>query len=75
MKKNKIKEEKASITLFTLTSMIFFLIVLVGIYANTSLKIQSQEKEIDKIQSSYNQVNLNDIYEKAYEKINEDNNL
>lgn len=75
MRKNKIKEEKGSITLFTLTSMIFFLIILVGIYASTSLKIQSQEKEIQKIQSTYNQVNINDIYEKSYEKIYENSNI
>ncbi len=65
---NKTTQENGSITLFVLLSMLFFLIVLLGIYANTSLKVQNQKKEIDKIQSTYNQMDINSAYYKAYEK-------
>ena len=46
----KAKEEKGAITLFVLISMLFFVIVLVGIYIGTSHRTQKQQNEIEKIQ-------------------------
>ncbi len=66
--KLKIKEEKGSITLFVLTSIIFFVVVLVGLYVNSSYKIQKQQKEIQKIQNSYETENIDELYNKTYNK-------
>ena len=60
----KIKKEKGSVTLFVLVSMLFFMFVLVGMYVNTSNKVAKQEREVNKIQQSYEQVDINDIYNK-----------
>ena len=64
----KIKKEQGSVTLFVLVSMIFFMFVLVGMYVNTSNKVAKQEREVNKIQQSYEQVNINDIYNKKIQE-------
>lgn len=66
--KSKIKEQKGSITLFVLVSIMFFVVVLVGLYINSSNKIQKQQREIEKVQKSYEKENVNDLYDKTYEK-------
>ncbi len=66
--KLKLKEQNGSITLFVLLSIMFFVIVLAGLYVNSSYKIQKQQQDIEKIQKSYNSDNINDIYNKTYEK-------
>ena len=64
----KIKIEKGSVTLFVLVSMLFFMFVLVGMYVNTSNKVAKQEREVNKIQQSYEQVDINDIYNKKIQE-------
>lgn len=71
---NKTKEEKGSITMFVLISMMFFVIVLVGLYVNSNYKMQKQESEIKKIQKSYRYENINDIYNECEKKYNEKTN-
>ncbi len=66
----KIKKEQGSVTLFVLVSMLFFMFVLVGMYVNTSNKVAKQEREVNKIQQSYEQTDINDIYNKKYEEKN-----
>lgn len=66
--KSKIKEQKGSITLFVLVSIMFFIVVLVGVYINSSYKIQEQEREIEKVQKSYEKENVNELYNRTYEK-------
>lgn len=66
---SKTKYEKGSITLFVLISMMFFTIVLVGLYISTSNRIQKQDIEIRKIQKSYKTQNINDIYNKSEERL------
>lgn len=73
--KSKIKEQKGSITLFVLISIMFFVVVLVGLYVNSSYKIQKQQKEIEKIQKNYNKVNINELYEETYNKYMNTENL
>lgn len=58
----KIKSDKGSITSFTLLSMLFFLVVVIAIYASVNTKIQKQEKEIKSVQDNYKQENIDDIY-------------
>ena len=64
----KIKKEKGSVTLFVLVSMLFFMFVLVGMYVNTSNKVAKQEREVNKIKQSYEQVDINDIYNKKIQE-------
>ena len=66
--KLKLKEQNGSITLFVLLSIMFFVFLLAGLYVNSSYKIQKQQQDIEKIQKSYNSDNINDIYNKTYEK-------
>lgn len=68
----RIKQEKGSITLYVLISMMFFLMVILGIYVNSSNKIQKQEKEIEKIQKEYEKEDINDLYEEVEEEWLED---
>lgn len=66
--KSNIKEQKGSITLFVLLSIMFFVVVLMGLYINSSYKLQKQQKDIEQIQKSYNKENIDDLYNRAYEK-------
>ena len=61
--KSKMKEQKGSITLFVLTSMIFFTIVVAALYVNTNYKAQAQQREIEKIQQTYEKDDINEIYQ------------
>ena len=60
-----IKNEKGSITLYTIISILFFLIIVSGLYINSSYKVQKQNKEIQKIQKSYEKTDINTVYEEA----------
>ena len=49
-------------------SLLFFLIVVIAIYASVNTKVQKQQKELNTIQKSYEQQEqINDIYEKKYD--------
>ena len=61
--KSKIKEQKGSITIFVVISMIFFTIVVMALYVNSTYKVQAQQKEIEKIQKTYQKEDINQIYE------------
>lgn len=61
--KKRIREQKGSITLFVLTSMIFFTIVVAALYVNTNYKAQAQQREIEKIQQTYEKDDINEIYQ------------
>lgn len=69
----KIKQEKGSITLFVLISMVFILVAVLGIYFNSNSKAQKQYKEIEKIQQEYEKENINDVYEITYDKYTQSN--
>lgn len=60
------KEEKGSVTLYVIISMMFFLIVVVGIYVSSTNKVQTQQKEIEKIQKSYETEDINTLYNEKY---------
>lgn len=61
----KNKNEVGSITLFVLIVILFFIIVLMEVYAGLKTKKTSQSKETDKIQEEYN-VSGEDV-ERVYE--------
>lgn len=60
--KNSFKDEKGSVTLYVIISMMFFLIVVVGIYVSSTNKVQDQQKEIEKIHESYEMKDINTLY-------------
>lgn len=64
----KINSEKGSITLYVLISMLFFVIVLVGLFVNSNYKIQQQERSVHKIQKEYEKSNIDDLYNEAINK-------
>lgn len=48
------KNEKGSITLFVLVAMLFFTIILILSFGGQMNKIDSQKKQVEKIQEEYN---------------------
>lgn len=64
--KKSFKNEKGSVTLYVIISMMFFLIVVVGIYVSSTNKVQNQQKEIEKIQESYKTKDINSLYNENY---------
>ena len=44
----KVNSEKGSITLYVLISMLFFIIVLMGLFVNSNYKMQQQERSVKK---------------------------
>ena len=61
--KNLYKNEKGSITLFVLVSMIFFCLILLGFYLSSINIYNTQLKEIENIKEQYtSQEDINDIY-------------
>lgn len=61
----KINSEKGSITLYVLISMLFFVIVLMGLFVNSNYKMQQQERSIEKIQKGYEKTNIDDLYNES----------
>lgn len=66
--KSKIKEQRGSITLYVLTSMVFFVIVLIGLFITSDNKIRKQETEIDKVQKRYERADIDNAYEEVHYK-------
>lgn len=60
-----LKSEKASISLYVLVSMLFFLIIILGLYFQVSSKTQIQNNQIEKIRKEYEKdiENMDTIYE------------
>lgn len=68
---NKIKEEKASITLFTLIACLFFIIVLLLVNIGMINKETNQEKELEQIAKNHN-ISETDL-ENNYKKVADEN--
>lgn len=51
--RSKIKDQKGSITLLALTTMLMFTTIVAVVYVNINYKAQEQDKQIEKIQQSY----------------------
>ena len=64
----KFNSEKGSITLYVLISMLFFVIVLMGLFVNSNYKMQQQERSVQKIQKGYEKSNIDDLYNETINK-------
>ena len=65
----KLRSEKGSITLFVLTSMLFFVMIIFLLYSGMENKINAQKKELDIITKEYEQFNMEQEYNQAKERI------
>lgn len=65
----KLKEERGSITVFILSTMLVIVAVIFTIYFNKMNKISSQEEALDIMQEEYNQ-NTDDMKQIYNESIN-----
>ena len=64
-----IKSQKGSVTLFVLIAVLFFSIILFGVYKSNMNDLRDQESSISEIRKSYNK-NANEVYEQTVEKLN-----
>ena len=64
------KKERGSITLFVLIAMMFFLIILIGIYLNIMSKNQEVKNTIDRIEKEYSldEIDLDQVYQEIINK-------
>lgn len=68
-KTNKnIRNEKGSISMFVILSVLFLIFVLVGLYANYANKLKAQEEQIGKIKENYGEYTSIEGMDKLYKK-------
>ena len=66
IKKNMRKNERGSITLFVLVTMMLISAILLLSYANHANKISSQKKQIEEIQRQYHtEEDIEEVYEQV----------
>lgn len=53
MKKSKIRNGKGSVSLFVMVAMLFFLVVMIGVFSITSKKAQTQTQAVGMVQDEY----------------------
>ena len=64
--------EQGSVTLFVLIAMIFFLTVGVAVYISNVNNSSSQQRDVKKIQSEYNDTgDVNKVYEEQKDRLNQ----
>ena len=69
MLKRKLAGEKGSVTLFVLIAMLFFLTIGVVIFITNMNNSSSQQRDVKKIQSQYNNVgDLDEVYEEQKDR-------
>ena len=56
------KSEKGSTTIFVLTAMLLFLVVIVGVFVLYSNKVSDQQRVITRIQNEYSTDNIDEVY-------------
>ena len=71
MRKRMLKNEKGSITLFVLLAILFFVIIVFGLFISSSNKNVIQSSELDKIKEEYQESinNINQIYNDTVSKV------
>ena len=65
-----LKSQKGSVTLFVLIAVLFFSVILLGMYNSNMNKLQTQDRDIVRIKQSY-EVDANEIYEQTVNEMAE----
>lgn len=60
--RNNFKNQEGSITIFVLTAMLLFLVVIVGVFVLYSNKVSDQQRAITRIQNEYSTDNIDEVY-------------
>ena len=69
--KEKLKNEKGSITVFVLTIMLFMLIVVFSVYMNKANQVNSELQKIGSLQEEYDaEQTIDEIYEEKEDEVN-----
>ena len=63
-----IKSEKGSVTLFVLIAVLFFSVILLTVYNKNISRLQTQDRDILKIQEAY-QKDANQVYNETVKKL------
>ena len=67
MTKLNMNSQKGSVTLFVLIAVLFFSIILLGVYNKNMNNLQTQSSDVARIQKAYDK-NANELYEQAIQK-------
>ena len=62
------KSQKGSVTLFVLIAVLFFSVILLGMYNSNMNKLQAQDRDVVRIKQSY-EVDANEVYEQSIEEM------
>ena len=65
---NFMRDEKGSVTLFVLVTMLLIVTVLVIVYMRISEKNNNQMQQIEKIQEEYQSENIDQVYKETLQK-------
>ena len=68
--KKLMKEERGSITVFVVTTMLFLIMALTILFMSISNKNTAQRRDIKSIASGYESEDIDNIYQKTYEEMN-----
>ena len=59
---NNFKNQEGSITIFVLTAMLLFLVVIAGVFVFYSNNVNDQQREVSRIQNQYSADNIDQVY-------------
>lgn len=60
--KNKKSNQRGSVTLFVLVTMLFLITILILSYMNQTPKVETQKKAMEEIEKQYNKKEIEKIY-------------
>ena len=60
--KNKKRNQRGSVTLFVLVTMLFLITILILSYMNQIPKVETQKKAMEEIEKQYNKKEIEKIY-------------
>ncbi len=72
MTKLDISSQEGSVTLFVLIAVLFFSIILLGVYNKNMNNLQTQSSDVARIQEAYDK-NANELYEQTVQKFENEN--
>lgn len=60
--RNNFKNQEGSITIFVLTAMLLFLVVIAGVFVFYSNNVNDQQRAVSRIQNQYSADNIDQVY-------------